>query len=68
RGGGRALDRSAPTVVARRPFLANVQNEGLNPQFSEREHVVRAPGANCTAKHFCRLPWLQDNHHFFPPS
>lgn len=31
-------------------------------------NAIVAAAAACTAKHFCRLPWLQDNHHFFPPS
>lgn len=29
--------------------------------------VVGASASACTEKHFCRLPWLQDNRHFFPP-
>lgn len=31
-------------------------------------NAIVAAAAACTAKHFCRLPWLQDNRHFFPPS
>lgn len=28
-------------------------------------NAIVAAAVACTAKHFCRLPWLQDNHHFF---
>jgi len=31
-------------------------------------NAIVAVAAACTAKHFYRLPWLQDNRHFFPPS
>ncbi|EGI58426.1 hypothetical protein G5I_13463 [Acromyrmex echinatior] len=134
RSNGRIQGLSVSSAVVRRLFPANVQNEGLSPQFSKREHVVSprrgvlyrytyyavnmyneirerrmkkregdckgrreevegmveeveeegrqtilakdrrysnaivAVAAACTAKHFYRLPWLQDNHHFFPPS